>query len=409
VDQDVIGSEPERTPRRRRAARAVRLPDRLRRHRRALAALAVTVAVVGVVAGLRSGITGLKPEHGPGAPVAGAQGRPPLSGTVLDLAAGQNTLYALASDCAAGCRPMLLASDNDGVSWSTLTLPGLPSDPSAVAGWQLAVTGVEDSLAIENGDGATVTVGGADTPFVNRRITTREAWPRVPAGREAMVRICAAPRCRTPRLDYLEPRTGDLGPLLVQPPVIPRALGVLGTQLWVAGIDPATRRYAMAVSVDDAGTWSPIPLPKVATDPALVARVLPVPERDTAWLVLGRPGRRGQLTSPDLWVVPGPDVRSAPHQVRPEDPLDGVTGGVGLRDGRLAVSAGGVLTVLAQDGVTERMSPSDVDSTRYVLRQPQRGPHLLLVALAVRTDGVAAIATSLSGNPDDWRMRPVVL
>ncbi len=409
MDQDVIGSEPERTPRRRPAVRALRLPDRLRRHRRALVALAVAVAVVGVVAGLRAGVTGLKPERGPGAPVAGAQGKPPLSGTVLELASGQNTLYALASDCGAGCRPMLLASENDGVGWSTLTLPGLPSDPSALAGWQLAVTGVEDSLAVEDGDGATVTVGGADTPFVTRRITTRPAWPRVPAGREAMVRICAAPRCRAPRLDYLEPRTGELGPLLVQPPVTPRALGVLGTQLWVAGIDPATGRYAMALSVDDAGTWSTVPLPTVATDPALAARVLPVPERDTAWLLLGRPDRRSQLTSTVLWVVPGPGVGSAPHRVRPADPLDGVSGGVGLKDGRLAVAAGGAFTVLAQDGVADRMSPSDVDSTRYVLRQPQRGPHLHLVALAVRTDGVAAIATSLSGNPDDWQMRPVVL
>ena len=165
----------------------------------------------------------------------------------------------------------------------------------------------------------------------------------------------------------------------------------------------------MAVSVDDAGSWSTVPLPEVAADPALVARVLPVPERNTAWLVLGRPARRGQLTSVDLWVVPAADAGGTPHRVRPDDPVDGVTGGVGLKDGRLALAAGGTFTVLAQDGVTERMSPSDVDSTRYVLREPERGPHLLLVALAIRTDGVAAIATSLTGNVDDWRMRPVVL
>jgi hypothetical protein len=356
-------------------------------------------------------MTGLKPEHGPGAPVAGAQGKPPLSGTVLDLASGQNTVYALASDCAADCRPMLLASDNDGATWSTLTLPGLPSDASAVADWQLTVTGVEDSLAVEvgDGDGDTITVGGADVPFVIRPITPRSAWSRVPAGREAMVRICAAPRCRTPQLEYLEPRTGERGPLQVQPPVRPRALGVLGGQLWVAGIDTATRRFALAVSLDDAGSWSTVPLPDVATDPALTVRVFPVPERNVAWLLLGRPGRRGQLTTTDVWTVPAPDVAGAPHRVRPEDTLDGVTGAVGLKDGRLAVADGGLLTVLADDGVTERMAPSDVDSTRYVLRAPQRGPHLLLVALAVRTDGVAAIATSLSGNPDDWKMRPVVL
>ncbi|HVC74052.1 MAG TPA: hypothetical protein VNC85_09790, partial [Mycobacteriales bacterium] len=156
--------------------------------------MAVIVAVVGVVAVLRAGITGLKPERGPGAPVAGAQRKPPLAGSVITLVSGPNTLYALTADSAAGSRPILLASENDGATWSTLTLPGMPSDQSAVTGWQLTVTGVEESLAIENGDGATISVGGADIPFVTRRIVPREAWARVPAGREAMVRICPAPR-----------------------------------------------------------------------------------------------------------------------------------------------------------------------------------------------------------------------
>jgi hypothetical protein len=409
VDHDVIGSEPDRAPRRRPAVRTMRLPDRLGRHRRALVALAVVLAVVGVVTVLRAGITGLKPEHGPGAPVAGAQRKPPLAGAVITLVSGQNTLYALASDSAAGSRPRLLASENDGATWSTLTLPGLPSDPSAVAGWQLTVTGVEDSLAVEDGDGATLTVGGAGIPFVTRRIVPRESWARVPAGREAMVRICPSPRCRTPQLEYLEPRTGERGPLQVQPPVTPRALGVVGTQLWVAGIDPATRRYAMSVSMDDGAAWATVPLPEVSTDPRLVARVLPVPELNTAWLLLGTPGRRGVLTSTELWVVPTPDVRGSPHRVRPDDSLDSVTGAVGLKDGRLVLIDRGVLTVLAQDGVADRAQSSDVGSVGYVLRQPQRGPHLLVVALALRSDGVASIATSLTGNANDWKIRPVVL
>ena len=91
MDHDVIGSEPDRAPRRRPAARTMRLPDRLRRHRRTLVALAAVVAVVGVVTVLRAGITGLKPERGPGAPVAGAQRKPPLAGTVITLVSGQNT------------------------------------------------------------------------------------------------------------------------------------------------------------------------------------------------------------------------------------------------------------------------------------------------------------------------------
>ena len=410
MDHDVIGSEPDRAPRRHPAVRSVRLPDRIRRNRRALVALAVVVAVVGVVAVLRAGITGLKPEQGPGAPVAGAQGRSPLAGSVITLVSGQNTLYALAADSGAGSRPILLASENDGASWSTLTLPGMPSDQSAVAGWQLTVTGAEESLSIENGDGATITVGGADIPFATRRIVPRQSWARVPASREAMVRICSAPRCRTPRLDYLEPRTGELGPLAVQPPLTPRALGVLGGQLWVAGVDPRTGRYAVAVSVDDAGSWKTVPLPKVSTDPKLLVRVLPVPELNTAWLLLAAPGRRGALVATDLWVVPMPTPGAgAPRQVRSEDPLDSVTGAASLKDGRLVVIDRGMLTVLSADGVADVARSSEVGSVGYVLRQPQRGPHLLVVALALRSDGVAAIGTSLTGNANDWKIRPVVL
>jgi hypothetical protein len=381
----------------------------MRRHRKAFAALGVLVVVIGAVTVLRAGVAGLKPESGPGAPVAGAQGKPPLAGSVLTLAAGQNTLYALASDCSAGCRPMLVASTNDGATWSTLALPGLPSDPSAVTGWQLAVSGAEDALSVEDDVAGTVTLGGPDSAFVTRRITAGPALARVPAGREPTVRICAAPRCRVPRLEYLEPRTGQRGPLLVQPPVLPGTLGVVGTQLWVAGIDPASKHYAVAVSMDDAASWTVVPLPQVSTDRALVPLVVPVPEQDTAWLLLGRPGRRGQLSADDLWVVPAPDAGAAPHRVRPEGGIDGVTGAVGLKDGRLALVDGGLLVVLSQDGVADRTAASDVDSIRYVLRQPQRGPHLLLVALAARTDGVAAIATSTTGDVGDWKVRPIVL
>jgi hypothetical protein len=409
VDDDVIGSEPERTPRRRPAVRRFGWPARLQQHRSIVVALVAALAAVLALVGLRAGIGGLRPETGPGAPVAGAQGKPPLAGSVLGIASGQNTVYALASDCAAGCRPMLLASTTDGGRWSTLTLPGIPSDPSAVTSWRLAVSGVEDSLAIEDADDRTVTVGSPDNPFVTKRITGGPPVVRVPAGREVMVRLCAPPQCRAPRLDYLDPRTALIGPLANQPPLQPRTVAVLGSQLWVAGIDPRTGRYAVATSVDDATTWALVPLPAVSTDPRLVARLAPVPELNTAWLLLGHAGPRGQVSSDDIWVVPAPVAGEAPHRVRPESPIRTVAGTVGIKDGRLAVVDGGQLTVLSPDGVVDRMADSDTASTRYVLRQPQRGPRLLLVALAVRTDGVAAIATSTTGDVTGWTVRPIVL
>ena len=155
MDHDVIGSEPERAPRRRPPARGGPAARRVGRAGAAapqgVRGLGVLVVVIGAVAVLRAGVAGLKPESGPGAPVAGAQRKPPLAGTVLALAAGQNTLYALASDCSAGCRPGLVASDERRrAPGRRCRCPGCRRIPGPVAGWQLAVSGVEDSLSVED-------------------------------------------------------------------------------------------------------------------------------------------------------------------------------------------------------------------------------------------------------------------
>ena len=166
-----------------------------------------------------------------------------------------------------------------------------------------------------------------------------------------------------PRLEYLDPRTGARGPLLHQPPVPPRALGVVGGQLLVAGIDPATRQRTRSRSTPTTATAGPACRCRrsVHSTPALVVQVLPVPELNTAWLLLGKPARRGSIAATGLWVVsaPVPHLSAAPHQVRSEDPLDSVTGAVGLKDGRLVVIDRGVLTVLSQDGVADVAETSD--------------------------------------------------
>jgi hypothetical protein len=274
--------------------------------------------------------------------------------------------------------------------------------------WRLAVSGVEDSLAVEDDARGTVVVGNSGTQFVTRRIVDGPPLPRVPAGRESMARICGKPRCAAPTVEYLEPRTGLRSPLLTQPPFPPRVLGVAGSQLWVAGIDPATRHYAAAVTADDGATWSAVPLPQVSTDTGLVPRIEPIPELDQAYLLLGYPSGDGVQTSYDIWIVPAPSTTATPHRVRPEQAIPSIEGAVGLKDGRLVLT-GGPTTVLSPDGVEDTAAVSDVDASRYVLRQPMRGPHLLLVAEAVRTDGVASIATSDTGDVNDWDVRPIVL
>jgi hypothetical protein len=406
VDDDVIGREPERAPRRRRSVRGVPLPAGLRRHRRLAATLVVLVVAAGVVAVSRAGISNL--TTGPGAQAGASPAKPPVAGEVLGLAAGQHTVYAVVDDCSQGCRPTLVASDDDGRRWAALTLPGARVGAPVARSWRLAVTGVEDLLAVEDDARGTVAVGNSDTPFVSRRIVDGPPLPRVPAGRESMARICGKPRCAKPTVEYLEPRTGRRGPLLTQPPFPPRVLGVAGSQLWVAGIDPATRHYAAAVTADDGARWSAVPLPQVSTDTALVPRIVPIPELDQAYLLLGYPSGDGVYTSYDIWIVPAPSTTATPHRVRPEQAIQSVEGAVGLKDGRLALT-GGPTTVLSPDGVEDTVAVSGVDASRYVLRQPMRGPHLLVVAEAVRTDGVASIATSDTGDANDWDVRPIVL
>jgi hypothetical protein len=404
VDDDVIGSEPERAPRPRRSVRGVVLPAGLRRHGRVIAVVAVLVAVAGVVAVSRAGVQGLQVAAPTPSPT------PPLTGEVLDLAAGQNTVYAVASDCLRGCRPTLVASDDDGHRWTVLRLPGAAVTAPVARSWTLAVSGVEDLLAIEDPAAGTVTVGNANSPFQTRKIVAGDPVARVPADRESMTRICAKPRCATPILEYLEPRSGRRSPLATQPPIPPRALGVGGSQLWVAGIDPHTRHYALAVSVDDGASWSTVPLPKASTDPALVPRLAPVPELDRAYFLQGYPNGEGSQTSYDIWLVPAPvrppGISEQPKRVRPDPPIPGVSEVVGLKDGRLVIDGA---VVLSPDGTQDRATASDVDSARYVLREPMRGPHLLVVAEAVRTDGAASIAVSGTGDPNDWAIRPIVL
>jgi hypothetical protein len=405
VDDDVIGSAPERAPRPRRSVRGVTLPAGLRRHGRVAAIVAVLVAVAAVVAISRAGVTGLQAAAPTPTP-----SQPPLAGEVLNLVAGQNTVYAVASDCLRGCRPTLVASDDDGHAWTALRLPGPAVTAPVARSWTLAVSGVEDLLAIEDPAAGVVTVGSANSPFQTRKIVAGDPVERVPAGREAMTRICGKPRCATPTLEYLEPRTGRRGPLATQPPFPPKALGVGGTQLWVAGIDPRTRRYALAVSVDDGASWSVVPLPKASTDPALVPRLVPIPELDEAYLLQGYPNGEGSQTSYDIWLVPAPVTPPAttepPSRVRPDQPISAVGGVVGLKDGRLLFDGP---TVLSPDGTEDRAPLPDVESARYVLRQPMRGPHLLVVAEALRTDGAASIAISDTGNANDWDVRPITL
>ena len=397
---DVIGDAPEPH----RAPRPARLPARPAvggpGRRRLLGIVVGLAAVVAVVAVSRAGLKN-DPPAGPAAAVTTV----PLDGDLLQLAAGQDTVYAVVQDCTDPdrCVVALLSSASDGRAWQRIALPGKAPTVAAARDWRLEVSGPEDQLSIEDDAAGVVHLGTSS--FGTKRIATGKPVGRVPANRESLTRLCPTPRCPAPTLQFLEPRTGVRSALAHQPPFPPTVLAVEGSQLWVAGIDPATGKYAVAVSTDDGDTWYAVSLPAVSTDGGRVARLVPVPERDLAYLVLGSPTADGIDTVYGVWTVPDPRTGEDPREIRPDPGLPGFSSAVGRRDGRLAV-AGQVPAVLSPDGAVARV-PDD-ESPPVPAGSLQRGPHALLVAEAPPERG-AGIVVSRTGDPADWQLRLIRL
>lgn len=402
---DVIGDAPD--PRRpRRPARWPVLSASLgRRGRRALAVVAVLAGMAGAVTVGRLGL-----DAGTTPTATAPPATRPVEGTLLQLVAGQDTMYALVEDCPepAPCQVALLGSATDGRTWREVPLPGRRPPAAVARGWRVQVSGPEDQLSVEEPAAGVVHVG--TTSFVTREVVDGRPLERVPAGRETLTRLCRAPRCATPALEYLEIRTGVRSRLVAQPPFPPTVLAVAGGQLWVAGIDPATRRYAVAVSTDDGGTWRSVPLPQVPVGRDLVPRLVPVPEQALAYLTVETPtpGDWSPSSVYDLWSVPDPETEVAPRRVLPEDQLNSGSA-VGLRDGRLALPGG---VVVALDGVVERTTVEDPATIVIPWAKLQRGPRSLVVAQSrPYRDGPSQLrlVVSATGGSDDWELRPVTL
>jgi hypothetical protein len=188
-------------------------------------------------------------------------------------------LYVRCADCAAE----LYMSPDGGDSWQRRTTPAAPADTTSRNGTTLVALAPGTLAWSEQGNLAVdpFTTQGTDGPTadpttpatVMRTWITRnggETWVRtaaasepaaaVPDGaRPADCDLLELPACT---VGVIDPDTGRFAPLATQPTGIVLEPGwtnevnaPLDGRLWVSGLDPATRKPAVATSSDAGRTW----------------------------------------------------------------------------------------------------------------------------------------------------------
>jgi photosystem II stability/assembly factor-like uncharacterized protein len=260
-------------------------------------------AVASVVAGLTAAVvvaTGLTTGPGDGGQPAATPTPTPSADANAGwprwtqvVAARSDELYALYERCRT-CDAELHVSADGGRTWSRRTVPPSPTvsgDPDARPGGMIdaLAPGVlvwldPSTVAMTISEPAGSASGGPTgrpltvdiPPPAERYWITRDggrSWARpgvdeqpvnnAPAGTRVV--DCGAVKVETPcRLYAVDPATGRFAPLANQPTGIRYTQGWLGYQtdvpvdgrLWVPGLDPVTRKPAVAASPDGGRTWT---------------------------------------------------------------------------------------------------------------------------------------------------------
>ena len=257
---------------------AIRTRARRVRRRRAVASGAAVVAAVLAVTGIgyaaAAGPNGGRPQVADSEPAADPD-KPQMSDVV---ATSPNDLYGLLRRCVA-CGPELFASKDAGATWQPRELPPPikesvdPRDATLVAlgpgvlAWQerrrLTIDEVEKRVR-ELSPGGTpkglwITLDDGRT-WQPSQVATKPV-AAIPAGTRAV--DCGLVGQTSPCKVYaVDPATGRFAPLAVQPsgislePGAPDLMNVpLGGSPWVTGLDPATRKPALATSTDGGRSW----------------------------------------------------------------------------------------------------------------------------------------------------------
>ena len=159
-------------------------------HRRLTVAMGVVVLAGAVVTLSRAGVASLNSTP------AAVPARVAASGQVLQLAVGEQRIYALLDPCAdqrTNCGPMLVASDDEGRTWTQRRLPGVrPATAAAVRAWRLTALQPGERLVIE-ADGVFYVSSGDGDSYHSWLPSQGEAAARVPANLSDLVRLCQPP------------------------------------------------------------------------------------------------------------------------------------------------------------------------------------------------------------------------
>lgn len=274
--------EPGFTSLREELSEAVRQPDfdtvRRRagsmRRRRAGAAAAVFLATVLTATGLVVTTRDVPDERGP-FDTAPAGTEAPESGwpRMSSVAYTGTDIYAVRTQCRE-CQAELHVSSDEGGSWQRRTMPPAPENaqrPREAALTALApgvlvwreITTVPWSTAVTPGS-----AGPRVVPWITR--DGGRSWQRaeistqpvavVPAGASPV--DCATWDVATCKVGVVDPATGRFAPLADQPTGITvedrwdwQINVPLGGRPWIPGLDPVTKKPAVATSADGGRTW----------------------------------------------------------------------------------------------------------------------------------------------------------
>lgn len=335
MSQDLLGADPVRRP---------RPPGTRRRAGAVLAVLALTAG--GAYLAGRS-----NPAPRPAVPpvATDAADRPtvPTQQTVVDVAVGTATAYALIGQCAVTppgpCRQRLISSTGDG-NWRTVTgdLPGRGPDEGFSG--RLLVSGDRPSL-VEDDLELVFPIEG--DRYGRLPVVAGGPVPRVPAG--ATVELVGD------TVTTFDPLTGQRHPLAVRPPVGPvRALAAYGDRIVAVGDGES------ALSTDRGGRWTAIPIRGLR--PGASVLTVATGPGDAAYLLVGRE-RNPQVKNEfsELWRLAGGRWTDVTPKVRPASALSLVVpeGGLPL----VTEETGGVWRLL-EDGTLRRLPDAFLEGLR---------------------------------------------